>query len=300
MSEELEKEVVEQKEEVIETDDTEVQDDNQEPDESAESDEKSAEEDDVEGDDNYEEEVLKQYSLPHKSVKELAEAFNSLNTKVSLMEKFQERKPSKDEEETPNPFNLSAPKKSAPKSYEFSENPVDSAVSELLQSGRLAREAEPQFRAVANLIDSAIAPQFNRVQEFMYQVAAFATKQQQMLKELTWKSLNHPHKGVVQKEMLDKLMGERGIDNYDDALNFYLMKTNPALLASLTEKAKDEGRKEGFKKLKRLKANKRGAPVSVPKLSRYQDKFGNIDKDRLIRDFGSEEKAAAFLDKYAQ
>lgn len=297
--EKLQEEPVEQEEQ--ETQDTDA------PEETVEDTEDSAEPEEQEqtesddSDDGYEEEVLKQYSVPHKKVKDLATDYLSMASKLAFYEKFQPKLQKEDEQEQPQGFPFAQTPKPKQQQPMFTEKPVSEVVKNLIANGEIGKEAEPQYRYIANMVDSALSPQLNQVQEFMYQAAAVINKQQQMLRDMSWQSLNHPHKDKVQRDILDKLMGQSGIGNYGDALNFYIMQTNPSLLADLANKAREEGKKEGFKKLKRLKVNRRGAPAQAPSLKKYTDRFGNIDQAKLLADFnGDELKASQFLDKLSR
>lgn len=309
MSPELEKEVIEETEQIEQEKEVteESQEDTETTDVVEEDGSESTQETQEDSDDGYEAEVLQQYGLKHKSVKELAEEFKkreaeyeSVKREAEFNKLFLEKKEPK-EEAAQSPFGI-APKKKAEQTVgAFPERPANTYLDELRKSGRLTKELDEQYRGVATIIDDSVTPLFEQTQQFMYQAATVITNLQKKLQDMTWGTFNHPQKGKVQRDLLDKLMAAQGLDNYDDAMNFYLLKTNPSLLNQVVNQAKDEGKKEGLKTLKRLRTNRRGSPAPTVNVGKYIDRNGNVDEEKLLADFGGDRlKVAAFLDKYAK
>lgn len=140
------------------------------------------------------------------------------------------------------------------KSY-FNSTAARAALDDMDKRGLFRGENGTQtkqgYEAVADFVDQAYGGQFKAVEEVYTTLARNIVAIQQQMREFSWGQFNHPQKKTVEKGVLDKLMDDiPGLNNYAQAMNWYLLNAKPELIAQLAQEQQKIGEEKGFKKLK--------------------------------------------------
>jgi hypothetical protein len=172
-------------------------------------------------------------------------------------------------------------------------------VNKMIESGALIDpEHIATHKAVANMLDSAYGPQFEKSQEVYFQLAQGLNYLFGRLRDMEWDGLDPKLKGNVDRTSVDDLMRSGAFKTYTDAVK-YQMFQNPSMLSQLTEHAREEGRKAGLRKLKHgaIRRDKSPAP-SGPKWNydRYIGTNGDWDTRLMGKELSSKNRIAMLND----
>lgn len=176
------------------------------------------------------------------------------------------------------------------KSY-FNTTAARAALAEMekggLFRGEHGTEVKQQYEAVADFVDRAFGAELGKVEQVYTTLAKNIVAMQQQMREFSWGQFNHPQKKTVEKGVLDKLMDDiPGINNYAQAMNWYLLNAKPELIAQLAQEQQKIGEEKGFKKLKgKFKTGIKGSHSGsgAPIWKGYISDGGDVDDAKLNR-----------------